>query len=156
MGNEFMETLDGATRLVRGIATFIVIAVWVVMTAGPYIIYRNVADFLTCAITRDRVWIVEKNHAIFAGMIPSPFPMIDGHGKNCPVQRYYACVRSVREGESSSWLGAAGIQPPRRRINTVTKVDLFSPMLLFSMVHLMHLGGGQGNGGNRPERRARA
>jgi hypothetical protein len=60
MSNEFMETLDGATRLVRGIATFVVIAIWIVMTAGPYIIYRNVADFLTCAITRDRVWIVEE------------------------------------------------------------------------------------------------
>jgi hypothetical protein len=102
MSNEFMETLDGATRLVRGIATFVVIAIWIVMTAGPYIIYRNVADFLACAITRDRVWIVEENHAIFAGMIPSPFPMIDGHEKNCPIQRYYACVRSVREAED--WL----------------------------------------------------
>ena len=60
------------------------------------------------------------------------------------------------QGESSSWHGAAGIQPPRRRINTVTKVDLFSPMLLSSTVYLMNLGGGQGNGGNRPERRARA
>jgi hypothetical protein len=72
------------------------------LTAGPYIIYRNVADFLACAITRDRVWIVEENHAIFAGMIPSPIPMVDGHRKNCPIQRYYACVRSVREAED--WL----------------------------------------------------
>ena len=60
MSNEFQEALDGATRLVRGIATFVVIAIWIVMTAGPYIIYRNVADFLACAITRDRVWIVEE------------------------------------------------------------------------------------------------
>jgi hypothetical protein len=63
MSGEFQETLDGATRLARGIATFVVLAIWVVMTAGPYILYRNVADFLTCAVTRDRVWICEENHA---------------------------------------------------------------------------------------------
>jgi hypothetical protein len=34
MSNEFQEALDGAARLVRGIATFVVIAVWIVMTAG--------------------------------------------------------------------------------------------------------------------------
>jgi len=59
-------------------------------------------------------------------------------------------------GDTSSWRGAAGIHTPKRRINTVTRVDLFPPIVRSCMLQLSNLGGGQGNGGNRPERRARA
>jgi hypothetical protein len=102
MSGEFMETLDGATRLAQGILFMIGISIWIVMTAGPYILYRNVANAFTRAITSDRVWIVEENMAIHGGKLPPPFPMVDGHGKNCPTQRYYACVGSVKAAED--WL----------------------------------------------------
>ncbi|MGA2067831.1 MAG: hypothetical protein ABSG86_22880 [Thermoguttaceae bacterium] len=102
MSGEFMETLDGATRLARGILFLIGFSIYFVMTAGPYILYRNVVNAVTRATTKSRVWIIEENHAIYSEMMPSPFPMIDGHGTNCPVPKFYACVGSVREAED--WL----------------------------------------------------
>jgi hypothetical protein len=59
-------------------------------------------------------------------------------------------------GDTSSWRGAAGIRMPKPRINTVTRADLFPPIVQSCIVHFSDLGGGQGNGGNRPERHARA
>ena len=99
MSGEFMETLDGATRLIRGILFLIGFSIYFVLTAGPYILYRNVANAVTRSVTKDRVWVIEDNTAIYRGDLPAPFPMIDGHGTNCPVPKFYACVGSVREPE---------------------------------------------------------
>ena len=44
----------------------------------------------------------------------------------------------------------------RRRTDTVTKVEYVFSILWSAMLNFSNLGGGQGNGGNRPERRARA
>jgi hypothetical protein len=49
-----------------------------------------------------------------------------------------------------------GFAAGRRRINTVTGSKWFSLLLGSGMLHFSNLGGGQGYGGNRPERRARA
>ena len=64
-----------------------------------------------------------------------------------------------REARSRGHIELAGSRRDsrarRRRINTVTGSKV-SPFPGLTMLHFTILGGGQGNGGNRPERRARA
>jgi len=60
------------------------------------------------------------------------------------------------QGTSRAGVEPQGFARLRRRINTVTKVDWVSPLFGRGCYTSTTLRGGQGNGGNRPERRARA
>jgi len=71
--------------------------------------------------------------------------------------RNYAGPKRPGPGDTSSWRGAAGIRsrPGAANQHRHKSRFAFSHGVLF-MLCLPDLGGGQGNGGNRPERRARA
>ena len=74
-------------------------------------------------------------------------------------RRSIIAITPGREARSRGHIELAGSRRDsrarRRRINTVTGSKV-SPFPGLTMLHFTILGGGQGNGGNRPERRARA
>jgi hypothetical protein len=98
---DFMRAMDNATYLARTLALTAIVTIWLVMTAIPYLMYRNVADAVTRAVTSDKVWVCEQNQAITWGLLEPPFAFASSE-EDTPARRYYTCVGSVQEAEN--WL----------------------------------------------------
>ena len=122
MANELMDDVNSLYKFVMGIVCLIGFLVYFIFVAGPYFLWRDVADSVTRATSTPRVWIVEQNIAFGTDyrcedlssdhylettkLLPWPFPVIDGHGKGSPVPQYYACLTGIRQTED--WLLARG------------------------------------------------
>ena len=106
MAGEFMGLLNGVTRLIIGVCAFIGFGIVILFVLMPYFALRNANDAIKRATSVTRIWLVEENAAIEDGRLASPFPFIDGHGKNCPAPKYYVCVNSFKDAED--WLLSHG------------------------------------------------
>ena len=110
MPGEFMRTLDSITAQVKAILFVLFLALWFILVAGPYLLYRNAVDWLTRSTHQSTIWIVELNSAIAPhgedSLLDPPFPAVSGIGTGAPAPWYYATTHSIKEAEN--WLLAHG------------------------------------------------